>query len=79
MKVEKSSTIVPLKDGHGPLKRYQYLSDVADVFDIRNRQEATLHVVVLADDLHPANVVQDHIKSIIRVQKTWLMLPNRTE
>ena len=64
MKTENSSTIVPLKAGLGPLKRFQYLSDVKDIFDIKNRHEATLHVVILADDMHPANVVQDHINAI---------------
>lgn len=53
--------------------QFQFLADVPSDLDDGTRP---LHVLFLADDRHPANVVQDHIQSFSRLSRHKITLAN---
>ena len=60
----ENSKIIPMNGKRSELQRFQFLYDVADTAPVGGAEKRPLHIVMLADDQHPANVVQDHINSI---------------
>ena len=57
-------------------RKFQYLSDV-DYLSVGGTEfKPPIHLLLLADDRHPANVVQDHIRSIKGLTRNKITIAN---
>lgn len=56
--------------------RFQYLADVPSAVTATDEDDRPMHLLLLADDRHPANVVIDHINEIVALSKSVITLIN---